>query len=181
MRPGTQWARHVPSDAGRRPAHPGCPMIRAGGPRTQDGPLYGLEVCARRNPMGVTYLAMRAGGPCAREPNGRVTYLAMRAGGPRTREPNGRVTYLAMRAGGPRTREPDGRHVPSDAGRRPARPGCPMIRAGGLRSQARVAIGRELCGHRMQPEAKSCEPAHSRYRCFHQLADSTNSGVSGCN
>jgi len=40
-----------------------------------------------------------------------------------------------IRAGGLRAQKPDGRHVPSDAGRRPARPGWPMIRAGGLRAQ----------------------------------------------
>jgi hypothetical protein len=39
------------------------PAMRAGGPRTQDAPLYGPETRARRNPMGVTHLAMRAGGP----------------------------------------------------------------------------------------------------------------------
>ena len=112
--------------------------MRTGGLRAQDTPLYGLEVCAPRKPMGASHT--QRCGPEARTP---------------------RMSH--------------------NTGWRPARPGCPMIRAGGPRSQARVAIGSELCGHRMQPEAKSCEPAHSPYRCFHQVAASANSCVSGCN
>ncbi len=105
-------ARRTPSDAGRRPAHPGCPILaqelngrvthpamRAKGLRLQDAPLYGLEACAPRNPMGASHT--QRCGPAARTP--RMSHYTGR--GLRAQEPNGGVTHLAMRAGGPRAQD----------------------------------------------------------------------------
>jgi len=78
--------RHTPSDAGRRPARPGCPIIWAGGLRSQkpDG---------RRTPSDTGWRPARPGCPI------------IWAGGLRAQETDGRVTHPAMRAGGPRAQD----------------------------------------------------------------------------
>jgi len=83
---GTQWARYAPSDAGRRPARPGWPMIRAGGLRAREPDGRHVPSDAGRRPARPGWPMIRAGGLRAQKPDGRVTHPAMRAGGPRTQD-----------------------------------------------------------------------------------------------